>query len=127
MKHILYLKDPVYPRLFYKHLCHSLTNSRLNQKKNHWLENLEGSIFAWLFGCLVGNVGNSSDVTLAFEDAQIIQPFSREKTYNTDDTDDTEDTDDTDDTDVTEDTEDTTDTDYTDETADRESTESRES
>ena len=38
------------------------------------LENLEGSIFAWLFGWLFVRHGrNSSDVTLAFEDAQVIQ------------------------------------------------------
>ena len=64
---------------------------------SRWFENLEGSIFAWLFGCLFVvslvvclHVGNTSDVTLAFKDAQVIQPLSREKTYNTDDTDDTE-------------------------------------
>jgi hypothetical protein len=38
------------------------------------LENLEGPIFAWLFVRLVVRHGrNSSDVTLAFEDAQVIQ------------------------------------------------------
>ena len=40
--------------------------------------------FAWLYGrlFLVGchHAGNSSDVTLAFEYAQIIRPFSRDKT-----------------------------------------------
>ena len=36
------------------------------------------------------HVGNCSHVTLAFEDAQVIEPFSRETTDNTDDTDDTE-------------------------------------
>ena len=86
------------------------------------------------------------NVTLAFEDVQIIQPFSREKTDNTDDTDATDYTDDieyseyteytddtdytgytdyTDYTDVTEDTDDTDDTDNTDDTA--ESTEGKES
>ena len=43
----------------------------------------------WLVVCRP--VGNSSDVTLAFEDAHVIQHFSREKTDNTDDTDDTDD------------------------------------
>ena len=37
--------------------------------------------------------GASSDVTLAFEDAQGIPPFSRKETENKDDTDDTDDTD----------------------------------
>ena len=63
--------------------------------KNHCLENLEGYIFSGLFGQLLFvvwsvvcfHVGNSSDVTLAFEDAQAIQPFSGENTDNTDDTD----------------------------------------
>ena len=32
-------------------------------------------------------LAHSSDVTLAFDDAQFIQPFSREETDNTDDTD----------------------------------------
>ena len=58
---------------------------------------------------VVCHVGDSSDVTPAFEDSQIIQPLSREETDNTDDTDDTEDTDDTDDTDYTDDTDDTID------------------
>ena len=53
-------------------------------------------------GCLVAcNAGNSSDVTLAFEDAQPIPPLSREETDDTDDTDEADDTDDTDDTDYT--------------------------
>ena len=43
---------------------------------NHLLTNLEGSICAWLFVNMFGcQVGNSSDVTLAFEDAQVIQTF----------------------------------------------------
>ena len=80
--------------------------------KNHWLENVEGSIFVWLVGfCRRRHTGDSSDVTLAFEDAQITPPFLWEKT---DDNDDTEDTDDTDDTDDTEDKDDTDDTDDTD-------------
>ena len=33
------------------------------------------------------HIGDSSDVTLAFEDAQITQAVSRENTDNTDDTD----------------------------------------
>ena len=35
-------------------------------------------------------IGDSFDVTLAFEDAQVIQHFSRDETDNTDDTYDTE-------------------------------------
>ena len=76
---------------------HPLAKLQIEPKNNHRFENLEGSIFAWLFGCLFVvwlvvclHVGNTSDVTLAFKDAQVIQPLSREKTYNTDDTDDTE-------------------------------------
>ena len=37
-----------------------------------------------------------TNVTLAFEDAQVIPPFSMEETDDTDDTDVTDDTDDTD-------------------------------
>ena len=44
------------------------------------------------------DAGDGSDFTLAFEDAQVIPPFSREKTVDTDDTDDTDDTGDTDNT-----------------------------
>ena len=51
----------------------------------------------WLFVCLHG--GNSSDVTLAIKDAQVIHHLSGEETENTDDAYDTADTDDTDDTD----------------------------
>ena len=40
-----------------------------------------------------------TNVTLAFEDAQVIPPFSREETDDTDDTGNTDDTYDTDDTD----------------------------
>ena len=37
------------------------------------LENLEGTIIALLFRCLFGcHAGDSSDVTLAFKDAQVI-------------------------------------------------------
>ena len=46
----------------------------------------------------VCHAGNSSDVTLAFEDAQITPPFSREETENTGYTYDTDDTDGTDET-----------------------------
>ena len=51
-------------------------------------------------GCLVDRLfvlhaGNSSDVTLALEDAQGIPPFSSEQTDDTDNTDDTDDTEDT--------------------------------
>ena len=72
-------------------------------------------------GLLVGccHAGNSSDVTLAFEDDQVIAPFSREETDDTDytdDKDDTDDTDDTEDTDYTDDTDNTDDTDYTEDT-----------
>ena len=43
-------------------------------KSKPFIENLKGSIFAWLFGCSgVCHGGDSSDVTLAFEDAQVIQ------------------------------------------------------
>ena len=104
-----------------------LTNSRFANppQSSYWLENLGGSIFAWLFGRLFGcPAGDSYDVTLAFEDAQVIQTFSREETDNTDHTDDTDDTYDTDamdDTDVTDDTNDTDDTDDTESTENRES------
>ena len=57
------------------------------------------------------HTGNSHDVTLASEDAQVIPPFSREET---DDTDNTDATVDTDDTDNMYDTGNTDDTDYTD-------------
>ena len=57
------------------------------------------------------------DVTLAFEDDQIIPPYSRrEDTDDTDNTDDTEDTGNTDDTDDTDDTDNKDDTDNTDDT-----------
>ena len=39
-------------------------------QSSYWLENLEGSIFARVFGWLINRpAGDSSDVTLAFEDA----------------------------------------------------------
>ena len=55
-----------------------------------------------MHGCLRlsgHHLGDSSDVTLAFEHAQVIQPFSREQTDSTDNTDDIDDTEGTDDTD----------------------------
>ena len=64
--------------------------------------------FVWL---VVDHAGDSSDVTLAFEDAHVIPPLSREDNTDTDDTYDTYDIDDTDDAD---DTDNTDDTDYTD-------------
>ena len=86
-----------------------------------------------MFGCRYA--GDRSDVTLSFEGAQVIQPFSREESHNTDDTYDTDDTDDTyntDDTDepmiqIADDTDDAYDTDNKvdkDDTADNESTKS---
>ena len=43
-------------------------------QSSYWLENLEGSIFAWLVGCSVVRHGrDSSDVTLALEDAQVVR------------------------------------------------------
>ena len=56
---------------------------------------------------------DSSEYTLAFEDAQVIPPFLRAETDNTDDTNDTDDTDDEPVTDYTDDTNDTDDTDDT--------------
>ena len=74
--------------------------------------------------CLVGwlQCWGYTNVTLAFEDAQIFPPLSREKNNDTDDRDDTDDpydteyteyTDDTDHIDNQDDTEDTDDTDDT--------------
>ena len=37
------------------------------------LQNLDGSIFAWLLFVVCWDADDSSDVTLAFEDAQVIQ------------------------------------------------------
>ena len=62
------------------------------------------------FGCRCCHAGNSSEVTLAFEDDQVIPPFSREETDDTDNTDDTYDTEDTVYTYDTEDTDQTYDT-----------------
>ena len=55
----------------------------------------------------------NTNVTLVFEDAQVIPYFSKEKTDNTFDTDDTDDTNATDDTDDTDETDQTDDTDDT--------------
>ena len=72
------------------------------------------------FVCLVVcHAGNSSVVTLAFEDAHIFPPLSREDntdTYDINDTYDIDDSDDTDNTDDTDDTDDRNDTDDTDNT-----------
>ena len=51
---------------------------QIKQNQTHSLKNLEGSIFAWLFVCLVvwlvvRQAGDTSDVTLSFEDAQVFQ------------------------------------------------------
>ena len=59
---------------------------------------MEGTIFEFLFVC---HSRNSSDVTLAFEDAQVIPPLSRKEFDDTDYTDVTDDTYDMDDTDDT--------------------------
>ena len=41
---------------------------QIEPNQNHLLNNLEGSIFAWLF-VVVRHADDSSDVTLVFEDA----------------------------------------------------------
>ena len=101
---------------------HFLPNSRFNQMKNYWFENLEGSIFICLFVCFCRlQRWADTNVTLSFEDAQVIPSFSRvrtDDTDNTDDTDDIDDTDNTDDTDDIDDMDDTNDTDDTDDTHD---------
>ena len=71
---------------------------------------LRGCFGVHSFGC---HAGNSSDVTLAFENAQVIHPFARDETDSSDDTDDTDDTDNIDDADDTNDTDDKDDTDDT--------------
>ena len=55
----------------------------------------------YLVGWLVGRLQRWADtnVTWAFEDAQVIPPFSKEETYDTDNTNDKDDIDDTDDSD----------------------------
>ena len=64
-----------------------------------WLRGLGhfSCLGGWLLGCSVGQLQRWADtnVTLAFEDAQVIPPFSMEETDDTDDRDDTDDTDDT--------------------------------
>ena len=86
-----------------------------------------GMLYIPFVGRLVGRLlrhhaGNISDVTLAFEDAQVIPPFSQEDTEDTDDPDIKkkknypDDIDYTDDKDNTDDTYDTDDTDSTDDT-----------
>ena len=60
-------------------------------------------LVSWLVGCLLQRWGDTN-VTLAFECAQVIPPFSREETDDTENTADTYDTDDTDYTDYTDDT-----------------------
>ena len=53
----------------------AIAELQLEPNQNHLLKNLEGSIFTWLFGWLFGcrHSGDSSNVTVAFEDAQVIQ------------------------------------------------------
>ena len=47
---------------------------QIKSNQNHLLTNLEGSIFAWLVGWLVVVChGDVTVVTVAFEDAQVIQ------------------------------------------------------
>ena len=58
-----------------------------------------GYLLGWLFGWL--QCWDDTNVTLAFEEAQVIPPLYREKTDNAENTDDTGDTDDTNDTDDT--------------------------
>ena len=75
-------------------ITQELPNSRFNQMKNHLLQNLDRpyiEVVVWLFGRL--QFLADTYVTLAFEDAQVIPPFSREETDGTVNTDYTEDTD----------------------------------
>ena len=47
---------------------------QIEPNQNQLLKNLKGSIFAWLVVLVVvHHAGDSSNVTLAFEDAQVIQ------------------------------------------------------
>ena len=94
---------------------------QIKPNENHLLKTLEVSIFAQLVAigcccCCRRQAGDSSGVTLAFEDVQVIPPFSREETDNADDRYVRDDTDDTDDRDDTDDTDDTGDTDDRDDT-----------
>ena len=73
--------------------------------KNQLLQNLDRpyiEVVVWLFGRL--QFLADTYVTLAFEDAQVIPPFSMQDTDDRDDTDNKDDTDDTDDIDDTDDT-----------------------
>ena len=55
-----------------------------------------GRLYIWGVNRSVGrHAGDISDVTLAFEDAQVIPPFSREETDDTDDTESTKSTENT--------------------------------
>ena len=60
-----------------------------------WIHSIFGKLVGWLVGLLLQR-WTDTKVSLAFEDAQVIQPFSREETDDTDDRDDKDDTDDTD-------------------------------
>ena len=51
-------------------------------------------MFTYLFVCLSSQRWTVTDVTLAFKDAQVSPPFSRDGNDDTGDTDDTDDTDD---------------------------------
>ena len=56
-----------------QHSC--IAELQIEPNQNHLLTNLEGSIFAWLFVWLLFVVchGDVTVVTVAFEDAQVIQ------------------------------------------------------
>ena len=63
---------------------------QIKRKSKPFIENLEGSIFAWLFVQSVGRSvichgGDNSDVTLAFEDAQSIQTLMDDEQFMMDD------------------------------------------
>ena len=47
----------------------SIAELQIEPNQNHLLKNLEGSIFAWSLLFVVRHADDSSDVTLAFEDA----------------------------------------------------------
>ena len=58
----------------YKYKKKGIAELQIEPNQEHLLKNLEGSIFARLFGWSIGrHGGNSSDVTLAIEDAHVIQ------------------------------------------------------
>ena len=72
------------------------------------------TIFGFLFICFrLSQRQAYNNVTLAFKDAKVSPPFSREKIDEKDSTDDKDDKDDTDDTDDSEDADNTNDTDDT--------------